>query len=226
MNRRNRILIVIAVVATLGGLACYFGKTKEPRSQGRSLTQWLQVYCKTFPTQWIPPELGKPDMSFQTAERVVKGMGTNAIPTLLKLSQAEDSPAKLKLLAYLRRQSVIRYNYLYAEERRDLAANGFGMLKEDALPAVPALVELTKSKGQEIRLHALRCLIIINPSRDQLLPVLLRACRESDSKMRHVATANLQALYPEEAEKAHVHDPLQLRPFVTNAPESTKESLK
>jgi hypothetical protein len=217
MKKQFRIALAILAVASLGGIAFCSGRTKEPCSQGCTLTQWLQVYRQTYPSQWIPPELGQPDLSFQTAERVVKGMGTNAIPTLLKLSQAEDSPAKLKLLTYLRRQSVIQYNYIYAEECWDLAANGFGILKEDALPAVPTLVELTKSKNQEIRLHVLRCLIIIKPSRDQLLPILLQACRDSDLKMRHVAMANLQELYPDEVEKAQVHDLLQLRPFVTNA---------
>ena len=69
------------------------GNAPEPVYQGRRLSKWLQ--------------LGRnPDGSLTSAStEALRGIGTNALPTLLKMASCTDSRLKQNALAFLARHS-------------------------------------------------------------------------------------------------------------------------
>jgi hypothetical protein len=80
--------------------------------------------------------------------KAIRAMGTNALPVLVWMMKAQDSPLKLKLRALLQRQSLIRVPYTEAGDLHVQAAFGLCALGTNANPAVPALMDLFLEGGR------------------------------------------------------------------------------
>jgi hypothetical protein len=111
--------------------------------------------------------------------------------------QAKDSRLRERLAKLMPRWAPIRHRE--ASRQHILAEAGFRMLGQDALPAVPALVQLTRHADSEIRLRALVSLGSIGLSKDALLPVLTERLKDADWQVRATAATLLQDKFPEEA---------------------------
>ena len=72
----------------------------------------------------------------------MRAIGTNAIPTLLRLLNAEDSKFKLQLLQLAEKQRVINLHPKRTEFRRFEAKFGLICLGPEAKSAVPVLMEI------------------------------------------------------------------------------------
>jgi hypothetical protein len=102
------------------------------------------------------------------------------------------------------------------DQKHRMAVNGFKILGQDALPAVPCLVRLTKKPNYGMKHWAVYSLVEIKPPKEILLPVLLQALNGPDDDFQSFAGPALARLYPEEAEKAGVYDLFpDLRPDAT-----------
>jgi hypothetical protein len=75
-------------------------------------------------------------------DKAIRAIGTNAIPTLLRMLQTKER--------------FWNYNSLY---RPSMAVNGFERLGPAGSPAIPDLVKLTRSEDPVTRLDALICLV-------------------------------------------------------------------
>lgn len=171
--------VLCAAALTAYLLFLFLSLSPEPSFRGRTLTQWLQ------------------DPTLEGREGAVLAIGTNAIPTLLKMASfryhGHDRAHNLQHpFAILRRADCYT------------AQQGFEILRETARPAIPALIELTKNKDKDIRANALNCLLLANPDKGSVLPILLSLSHDTNYGLRASAGMELIQRYPDEAAKANI----------------------
>jgi hypothetical protein len=130
-------------------------------------------------------------------------IGTNAIPTFIKMFQAKDPMPGKRLLYQIR--ALIDPNYLSADVQHQLANEGFEFLGPKGLPAAPALAELMRTgPDTQVRLDALDLLKRVN-AWEVILPALTEMFKhDPDPRLRRYAAGELVVLFPEDAEKSGV----------------------
>src|SRR5260221_5529956 len=110
MNKRLRIVIGLLLASVFGLLVWQALGPPEPVFEGRTLSSWLERHT---PTSAGDPPYDSP--GWKKADEALRGIGTNAIPTLLKMIRAKDPPpVVLKLLQAAGRYRWTRINYRYA----------------------------------------------------------------------------------------------------------------
>jgi hypothetical protein len=142
MNKRFRMARVILLIAVLGGLVWVLLSQREPTYQGRSLTAWLNDYAKAHQSTQFPPPSERFRAEAQRASHAIHEIGTNALPTLIRMMQAKDSPLKQWFIKLVGRQSFVRFRFTPAWQFHEKAAYGFFILGEAARPATPELARL------------------------------------------------------------------------------------
>src|SRR5436190_17218266 len=136
-NRREsawKAVLVRIAAAVLGvALAGYALWPHEPRWQGRSLSSWLVD---------LAPD--KPQGTRIAAATAVRALGTNAVPFLLDwMREPEVEPRwKLRLQAWLSRQSLVKVKFELAGDRRRKSVLAFEALGDTGRSAVPELAQL------------------------------------------------------------------------------------
>jgi hypothetical protein len=97
MGQKRHILLAALLVAVLGGLAWLVLRPGEGELvyQGKPLSFWIERYASD-----------RSKVERQEAEIAVRHIGTNAIPTLLRMLQARDSALKLKLVALAKKHNL------------------------------------------------------------------------------------------------------------------------
>jgi hypothetical protein len=147
--------------------------TNEPNYDGRSLSAWLSDY--THPLGDGDPR--DPAMQvfvprrLSVAQEAVKSIGSNAVPTLLRLIQSEDP------------------------QKRDMASAGFMIIGKDGSSALQSLKQLLTHKEARIRLLAADCIVFIDPADNTTLTgVFTQLARDSDATNRAKATNFLMML--------------------------------
>src|ERR1700722_4378595 len=104
MGKKRRILFSALLVMLLGGFAWWLLLPSEPSYQGKPLSAWLQEYRVD--------RMGSPD-----ADEAVRHIGTNAIPALLQMLRASDSPLKTKCIELFDQQYFIKVKITPAWEK-------------------------------------------------------------------------------------------------------------
>jgi HEAT repeats len=168
--------VVIVLAAGLVGFVVSMRLPSEPVYRGKALSDWLRVYSSP---------LQPSSREWQEADEAVSALGTNCLPTLLRMFQARDSRFKLQIVALLKKQKLIRTHPVTAAERNYEAAMAFLHLGEFGKPAVADLVTMlyqplsTDSKG------AIEdALARIGPAAQPAIPVLLRNAGDPNSRIR------------------------------------------
>jgi hypothetical protein len=133
MTSRRRILLLVL----LGTTACWGVflalRPREPRYHGTPYTDWLQIAAQ--PADKVSPEQAR------LTQAALLAIGTNALPTLLRMLRYEKSPLRTWLELQLRYRlgwSPGRPRLNYAE----MATGGFRVLGSDARGAIPELVAM------------------------------------------------------------------------------------
>ena len=104
-------------------------------------------------------------------QQAVRNIGTNAIPTLLRILKAKDSKLKRVAIDLVERQSVIKFNIHSAEERKCLPHWVLLPRGDLATDAVPALVELAKdSSSSDSKGIADMTLMRLYPAKEVAVP--------------------------------------------------------
>src|SRR5262245_14078553 len=108
---RRRLLITALLVA--GAVGFFLWRhlvAREPTFEGRPLTRWLDHHV---PSSAAIPPYGSP--GWNKAHEAIRNIGTNGIPTLLKMIGTRDLPPfLLKLMEAMRRHGFIQIRYRYA----------------------------------------------------------------------------------------------------------------
>ncbi len=179
MGKKRRILLAV-LLAALGGIILWrVDQPRDPMYQGRSLSQWLKEY--------------DPRIFINNKEEVddaIRHIGTNAIPTLLKMLRSKDNVVKAAAVKQAERANLIWISL--AEERDVEAAQGFEVLGASAKDAVPALVEIYKQRispdSEMATAWALGC---IGPAAKKAIPQLLEAATNANTVLRQCAIESL-----------------------------------
>jgi HEAT repeat protein len=179
VRKRVQVSLAFLLVAIAGVITWQVLWLREPVYQGKSLSLWLRSYNL--------------DGDSPEVDDAVRMMGTNVIPTLLGMLQAEDSRLRQALAA-------LGFHYPPAEAQHMRAEKGLSALGADASNAVPALIEIyEQNTSPTARRAAANALVEIGPTAKQAIPALIKSATSTNSEVRAFAlyTLGRMALEPE-----------------------------
>jgi hypothetical protein len=181
IGNKHRILhftLLLAILGCVGWPA--LGQPDEPVYEGQPLTYWLEHY---FPITSRPPGGSGFVRSDPQAVRAIRLIGTNGIPTLLRLARAQNSRPKTEPPSTTRNQGLVLVSEGFAQTQ--LAGFGFSVLGAAASNAVPALIEIFNAKlslsSQEAAASSLGS---IGPPARQAAPALALNLADTNSYAR------------------------------------------
>lgn len=121
----------------------------------------------------------------------MRAIGTNAVPTLLRMIRAKDPPPLvLKLLEMTRRHRWTRFNYRYASSRHEEAEYAFQVLGTNAASAVPGLIRIYEANiSASSQMYAAMALGHIGRGAPAALPVLIRHFTHTNADVRFYAVS-------------------------------------
>jgi hypothetical protein len=185
MRMRGKIALALLLIA-LAGVSAWQGlRLREPFYQGKRLSDWLAVYKMEG---MAGVETWQVRLEQQEADEAVRRIGTNALPTLLRMLRAKDSALKVKCIGLAKRQHFIRIKYIPSEELNYRACSGFGVLGAKAQNAVPALIEIVnQNRSRASRWYAIQALVLVGPPAQEAIPLLTSWATNADSSARSYA---------------------------------------
>jgi HEAT repeat protein len=173
-------LVALALVVGLGWLVL---RLREPVYEGNTLSEWLTPGTNGF-------EAGTED--------AVRHIGTNAIPTLLRMLRAQDSKLKLQLIGVAERQHFVKLHFVSAYMRNAEATMAFSFLGPVASNAVPALIQIFDEKDSlESQENVIASLSSIGPAASAAVPELVRYVgnTNADRSVRYEAVSALAQIH-------------------------------
>jgi len=191
MNKRMRILIALLLASVLGLVIWQASGPPEPVFEGRPLTSWLDHHVASSAAS---PPYNSP--GWKKADEALRTIGTNAIPTLLKMIRAKDPPPLvLKLLETGRRYRLTRINYRYAMPRHEEAEYAFQVLGTNAGSAVPGLISIYEENvSPSSQMSAALALGHIGREAQAALPALIRRFTHTNADVRFYAVSAVMSI--------------------------------
>jgi hypothetical protein len=166
----GRILLAAALLAAVVGVVRLLPGPPEPVYEGRKLSAWLARGATLRARER------------DEAYAVVRELGTNAIPTLLSMARAYDSPLELKWLGLVQRLPVLKLHHTPANSLRFQAELGFDALRSAASGAVPDLMKIYRqAPSPAVQDAAIVALGDIGPPASDAVPLMIEATTSSDS---------------------------------------------
>ncbi len=167
--RKRFYLAGITLLLVLIGLGVWNGmRIREPEYKGKPLSYWLERGNCT------PAE----------TEDAVDQIGTNCIPTLLRMIQARDSVVKKAFAVLLRRQPLVTIRMRTAFEARVTGLHGFYLLGGRAQPAVGSLIKLYEESPEDSQGIDREALDDIGPAAKEAIPTLMRGMTNANLVLR------------------------------------------
>jgi HEAT repeat protein len=161
----------------------------EPFYNGKQLSFWLQAYGLPGGRRLSQPAAGP---SQAEADEAVRGIGTNAIPELLRMLVYRRSPLLAPLLQAAEMLHFRQARNTIEYERNHEALGGLRALGEKAAGATPELIKLYDSHPDAFsRQFIVMALGIIGSNAKEGVPVVLRATTNASPVVRIDATAAL-----------------------------------
>src|SRR5580698_7244640 len=135
MGKRGRVLIAATAITVLTVLAwtLLHAPAPEPVYNGKPLSYWLQGFGNVSKNTTLPND--------GEATAAIRQIGTNAIPTLLRMLRAHDSPFKSRFLKWAYHYRFVRLRYQSAGNLNMEALRGFSELGPAATDAIPDLIK-------------------------------------------------------------------------------------
>jgi HEAT repeats len=185
MEKKWRILLAALLVAPLCGFGWWLLRPSEPSYKGKSLSVWLEY-------------LASDDGNTPEAREAVRQIGANAIPTLLRMLRANDSPLKTKCIELLDRQHLVKVRITPALEKNYEAGDAFSALGVDAAVALPDLIQIYDEK---ISTDSQRMTAVsiggIGPAASVAIPTLLRGLQTTNDPVRGYTVYALGEIHSE-----------------------------
>ncbi|MGA2863457.1 MAG: HEAT repeat domain-containing protein [Verrucomicrobiota bacterium] len=175
MANRRRILLVVVVLAFLGGFAWLVLRPHEPVFEGKPLSLVLDegyyVYGSRASRYWNAYDS---EASRMKAERALRALGTNALPMLVNLAGTRLTTFRM-IVGSMARDSSLDFLHLPPQRaKHEIAAWGFQRLGPEGRPAVPALIQLLYDRDPGVQGAAADCLAGIGPAAQEAVPALAR----------------------------------------------------
>jgi HEAT repeat protein len=192
---KSRRYIAVGLGSVLLGLAvCVLLPPAMPSIRGQTLVYWLDHYLpKTTVGGYVIVSV---DPQAQTA---IRELGTNGIPSLLRMAEAHDPPIKLKLVALVRRQNFVRFSFTSSGLDHERAVIGFSALGPAASNAVAHLVNILTTRPPACRDVAAKALGTIGPAAASALPALCSGLSSTNGSLRRECALALGQIHAEPA---------------------------
>jgi hypothetical protein len=148
--------------------------TSEPLYKGKPLTSWLELYS-------LGPDRNFAE-HFKQANEAVRSLGTNAIPTLLRMLRTTGQ------------DPVIAF------ERNHRGAMGLQALGQAAGSAVPAVIQIYEARlSPSSERWSSYALGAIGPAAKEAIPALLRGATNANPQSRQNSLIALASMHTEPA---------------------------
>ena len=172
MRKQFRIpVVILLIVALVGGVAWMVFCPKEPVYKRKRLGAWLEIYGNATK--------GADTMA---ANEAVGEIGTNAIPTLLRLLRTKDTFLKLKMAELLQKQHLFKIKIVPAAVLHSEGISGMTALGAYAKGAVPELITIYKQAKTTEEKDAIAYLFCsIGPEAEEAIPSLVHELENIDS---------------------------------------------
>jgi hypothetical protein len=135
-------------------------------------------------TEWMAGYVASPSAS-EAADQVLGKVGTNAIPTLLRMLQKRDSTFKCKAMELVQKQHFVKVHFIPAAQCNQGAYFAFlklGARAEGAVPALMRIFEMNVSPfSQQCTANSLASL---GPAANVAIPLLVTALTNSSPLVR------------------------------------------
>lgn len=195
MKRWRVIFILLGLIAT-GAVAAGIYYNREPRYQGRSLSAWIDTEINTQYEANGDSESYELDPKWRAATNAVYQIGTNAVPWLLKWSNASDSKLHAEVAVWVNSHRRLHVHIRTARDRRGEANIGFILLKDRAKPAWPVFVQWVSDPDPEQQIRGWDFLLNTDADRETMLPVVQRLLNGPDGKLKELAAEAARDRYP------------------------------
>src|SRR5262249_2118123 len=123
MTNRNKRILAAGLLTVIVGAVAWVGLNRgesQPVFQGRRLSDWLEDF-----DHWNGTDTNAP------AVVAIRALGTNAIPTLVKMSLWRDSRLKDKVsVEFEKHPKLMRYRYTIAAQRWARACQALSIMGE------------------------------------------------------------------------------------------------
>ncbi len=187
MGKRTIIVLGVLLAMVVGLIGWQLWTRQRFVYEGKNLNAWLEQYGTSH---WLGNARRG---SAEQAEQAIRSFGTNAIPVYLNMISTHESPLKLKLLRFWPGMTA-KLEHRAGEQRRR-GAYGIAVLKGDAQPAVPALVNLLNHKDPDVRYCAVFALRSLGPVSSNALPALINCLNDSEFTVRDDAILALGTIH-------------------------------
>ena len=182
--RKQRLSLLLAglvIVALMGGLAWLVFRNQEPVYQGKPLSYWLAGFTAQITYGRLSTN-GSTTPTRDQANEAVRQIGTNGIPTLLRMLRQHDSDFGLKLVKLAQKQRLIQINFVPATRRNSEAALAFGVLGAAGSNAVPALIQIYEERISDAsQMSTAWSLGWIGPTAAAAVPALVRTASNTNA---------------------------------------------
>ncbi len=193
MGKRFGIVLAVLLVAFLGVIIWQACCTHEPVYQGKPLSFWLEG-CDPGNINHAHLK-GQSPPTWSQANAAIREIGTNAIPTLLRMLEQPDSRFKLIIIKLLQKQHFIKAPLAPVNHNLN-AYFGFVALGSRASNAVPRLIEIFDRDPAPVPQQAVPAILGgFGPAAAQAVPALLRAVTHTNAIVRGNAIYALRQIY-------------------------------
>ncbi len=203
----NRWWLVLFAMLFIAGLAALpILPSKEPTYKSKPLSYWLQAYALPYPGRHS-------DRVESEAQAAIEALGTNAIPTLVRLIGHFESPLTKRVRALAQRLHFLPIRQQSPDSENLEALAAFGVLGMRGGPATPQLIEISKRETQRGQTDwAVGALAEIGPPAKQAVPMLLQLVTSTNGWIRQNtirALGNIHADAPKVVPVliSHLRDP-------------------
>ncbi len=201
------VLAGLIIALLLGVIWLVLSGPHEPVYQRRPLSNWLDQYGTNH---WSARH---GDLEHE-AETAIRQIGAKAVPTLLNMMSARESPFKTNILGHVPKSWLVRlhlpsvadYHHQLGERRRH-GAFGFVALGPDARPFIPALVRLLDDTNADVRYVSVFALRSLGPVAKESLPSLIKCLDDPEFTVRDDAVMGLGTIH---------EDPERVIPILRN----------
>jgi hypothetical protein len=200
-TKRLRVSLCGLAILLAAGFLMYLSIPKQPRYQGRTLTQWIEPTGEFSPGSII---ITGPEVD-NVVSNAIHQMGTNVIPVLLKWGSKTDSRLRKVIISWLPSRLSYRLHIWSAWQYRQAASYAFCLLGDNEKFAWPALIQWTYDTDPDRRMCGLDYLELSKADKRTLVPVFLRLMNDPDKKIQREAALQLDHRYPQDAEAAGVY---------------------
>lgn len=200
MEKRRLVWLMIACLAVLAaGTAIWFRANyhPEPVYQGRPLSYWLNQMSPRL-SMTRPVNARSFFQAQMQAQAAVSHIGTNAIPTLLRMLEAQDSSLKLRFYVLIERLPHVHIRFARADDLVWEAQRGFQLLGRPAAVAVPDLINIYQRNSSIGTRQAITAIFSnMGPAAKEATPLLLHEVGNPDAEVRNFVINALRKIRPE-----------------------------